>query len=389
MTMFAWLDLRGRKCPARWKLTRAASSDSRDPELERHLARCSSCAAELDALRALVAQVSSLPAPPGLSAESRRAISARLLASASPGQESHEPPRRLTGVVAATAVAVAAVVIAVAARRPPPAAPAELARATPSSPSAPSPSPSRAAIRAIGSARFARTQPPPDEVVRLDDGRIELDVVPLAAGERFRVMTDNGEVEVRGTIFEVLAAQRALAAVSVSRGRVEVRSGGGRAVLDAGDRWEAVDAHRGEQPTGQPSGPRPRASQQPSKIETALFDRAWSRLRAGNPREAADGFAELEQRARGHAIEEDALYWRAVATARSDDSATAGRLFRDFLRRFPASSRRGEAAVALGWIQLEAGNVEAARQAFEQAISDPVSNVRARAAEGLRRTTRQ
>src|SRR5205809_310350 len=67
---------------------------------------------------------------------------------------------------------------------------------------------SRASIRAIGNARFFRAQPPPDEIVRLDDGRIELDVNPLAAGERFRVVTDAGEVEVRGTIFEVLAAHR-------------------------------------------------------------------------------------------------------------------------------------------------------------------------------------
>src|SRR5204862_7014222 len=66
------------------------------------------------------------------------------------------------------------------------------------------PSPSRASIRAIGDARFARVQPPPDELVRLDDGRIELDVVPLARGERFRVATDSGEVEVRGTSFAVL-----------------------------------------------------------------------------------------------------------------------------------------------------------------------------------------
>ena len=104
--------------------------------------------------------------------------------------------------------------------------------------------------------------------------------------------------------------------------------------------------------------PKPRANQRASAAESALFDRAWSSLRAGNAGDAAATFADLERRARGRAIEEDALYWRAVSVARTKDSASAGLLFREFLRRFPASSRRGEAAVALGWILLDAENVE-------------------------------
>jgi hypothetical protein len=393
MTRFAWL-ARGRHCPPAWKLTRAASSEPRDPELETHVAACAACAAELGTLRELAAEARDLPAPPGMSSESRAAISARLLA-APP-----EPPRRETAPVrsailltagAATVVVAIAVVVAPIVRRG--AAPEEHASGPPTLVSEAAPRTSRASIRAIGAARFLRAQPPPDEIVRLDDGRIELDVIPLAPGERFRVVTDHGEVEVRGTSFEVLASHGGLRSVSVSRGRVEVRSGGGLAVLDAGDRWEQAPP-----PAAAPSAaeapparhlpvPKPRANRRATAAESALFDRAWSSLRAGNAGDAAATFAELERRAQGRAIEEDALYWRAVSIARTKDSASAGLLFREFLRRFPASSRRGEAAVALGWILLDGENVSEARHAFEQALADPAASVRDSAAEGIQRTT--
>ena len=201
-------------------------------------------------------------------------------------------------------------------------------------------------------------------------------------------------VEVRGTSFEVLASNRSLRSVSVSRGRVEVRSGSGLSVLDAGDRWEEAPPLPGPAPgaaevppTRHVPVPKPRANQRASAAESALFDRAWSSLRAGNAGDAAATFADLETRARGRAIEEDALYWRAVSVARTKDSASAGLLFREFLRRFPSSSRRGEAAVALGWILLDAENVGEARHAFEQALTDPSAGVRDSAAEGIRRTT--
>ena len=117
-----------------------------------------------------------------------------------------------------------------------------------------------------------------------------------------------------------------------------------------------------------------------------MFARAWSLLRSGNAQAAAAAFAELDQRARGRSIEEDALYWHAVAVARLKDDAAAARLFADFLKRFPRSGHRGEAAVALGWLLVQTGNIDEARRAFDQAAGDPSAMVRASAAEGLRRT---
>ena len=128
---------------------------------------------------------------------------------------------------------------------------------------------------------------------------------------------------------------------------------------------------------GRPSNPR-QARRAPTagrhaEAPTARgsFDRAWALLRQGDPKRAAELFAEVEQLAQGNAIAEDALYWRAVATARTGNAAEARGLFGSFLARFPRSSRSGEAATALGWLLLDSGDLNAARSAFERGTHDP------------------
>ena len=116
------------------------------------------------------------------------------------------------------------------------------------------------------------------------------------------------------------------------------------------------------------------------------FGHAWSLLRSGDAKAAAAEFAEVERLAHGRDIEEDALYWRAVAVGRAGDGAGARTLFAAFLDRFPSSSRAGEAAAALGGLLLDAGDRHGARLAFERAARDPSPQVRAAAQDGLRRT---
>ncbi len=86
---------------------------------------------------------------------------------------------------------------------------------------------------------FRRTSGAPDEVVRLSSGVLTVRVSPLASGERFRVVTADGEVEVRGTEFEVEAVEDRLRSVRVIHGRVEVRAAGAAPqILVAGERWD-------------------------------------------------------------------------------------------------------------------------------------------------------
>jgi TolA-binding protein len=434
--MRTWMGRLGRLgCPPGWKLTRAIS-DGLDPGVEWHISRCNRCFAEYRALRALSVTVkAAFPVPEGMTRDSRETIGARLRVSASASASaslSGPPPahRRFLWVMAP--IAVVAVVwmgwggikhswdVRAGARMVAPATP--LAE-------------SRASIKAIGHARFGRVQFQPDEIVRVDEGEIELEIAPLHANERFRVVTEDGEVEVRGTSFKVSVSNQSLAAVHVWRGRVEVRSrGGALAVLDAGDDWErdaaasartspegarvgaAAEAKRPDHiarasavdvappraaPGRHAKAPNAARALRMAALEpkeksaarddgplpaAASFGHAWSRLRAGDAPGAAAEFAEVERLARGRDIEEDALYWRAVAVGRAGDAAGARTLFGAFLERFPASSRVGEAAAELGSLLLDSGQLRAARRAFERAALDPSARVQARAQEGLRRT---
>lgn len=90
-------------------------------------------------------------------------------------------------------------------------------------------------------ARFVLVGAAPDEIVRLLDGALTVEVDPLGPRERFRVVTGDGEVEVRGTAFEVRAEQDQLRAVRVLHGRVVVRGAPleGEVELGPGQRWLA------------------------------------------------------------------------------------------------------------------------------------------------------
>ena len=427
-----------RGCPAGWKLTRAIS-EGVSPRVERHLARCAACDAEYQALLAQARQVeTAFPAPENLARGTRDAIGARLRVAALSLRP--RPVRHTLAWLSVSVAGVAAIAgLGVWRSRPQPVSRGD-ARLAPALAAE-----SRGSIRAIGPARFVRVQSQPDEIVRVDDGEIELEVAPLHTNQRFRVVTEDGEVEVRGTRFKVSVSNHSLAAVHVWRGRVEVHSRGGVfAVLEAGDAWVratanspaavgppttvAPDVASPARPSSMGGGPGPvapaSASLTPAPLSrraktatpakptaiaaeanalmpaepaplphderplagAASFGHAWSLLRRGDAKTAAAEFGEVQRLAHGCDIEEDALYWHAVATARAGDPGRGRQLFGEFLARFPASSRAGEAEDALGWLLLEAGERRAAHHAFERAALDPSPRVQANAREGLRRT---
>ncbi|HEY8143645.1 MAG TPA: tetratricopeptide repeat protein [Kofleriaceae bacterium] len=111
----------------------------------------------------------------------------------------------------------------------------------------------RATIQSSSGAHFEHTRvhgPPAvdapgviDEVVRLRQGRVAVVVEHLARDERFRVVTGDAEVEVRGTSFDVVVEHDRLVEVVVQTGLVEVRPDGRDMIaLHPGERWRA-DEH--------------------------------------------------------------------------------------------------------------------------------------------------
>lgn len=276
----------------------------------------------------------------------------------------------------------------------------------------------RGEVRVLEGTRMVRESSAPDEVVRLFEGTIFVDVAALSKGERFRVIVGDGEVEVRGTAFEVTARRDALAVVLVEHGVVEVRPEGREvAVLRDGQRWEAQGSEAPALPipspqprpssrsrsqalpqqeggATSPDAPPPRAPEPKEKAPVqapslrdhpmaSLFDRGWKQLREGRVEEAIRSFDEALAKYASDPLAEDASFWRAVALVRSRRAEAASRALHAFLESYPTSLRAGEASAMLGWILLGEGDLQGAEVRFRSAAADPVESVRASGEKGL------
>ncbi|MBI5487480.1 MAG: FecR domain-containing protein [Deltaproteobacteria bacterium] len=426
-------------CPSSRELSRAFPTGA-DEVLRRHLAACPACAAGWHAMERVAELARGLPEgqPTG---ERREDVRTALLAT-SAAVSGAAPSRRRWPWIAAGGLALVAAAVAGAwltgghgggARRA--AVGAGARRATVGAGAR------RATVHAQPHASFVLVGTQPDELVRLAHGTLTVEVSPLAPGERFRVVTADAEVEVRGTAFDVVAADDRLVAVRVFRGHVEVRPAGRAEVaLGAGQRWEVpamlatatatvptestrtgaaapvaeapgasvassdrvsalsapdprtVREVRRERPAraaaadGAAAGAdvqRPPLVTASSGPAEAAFDEGWRALRDGDPAGAAEAFGRAAAAGTGAPLAEDAAFWRAVALGRAGRDAEAAGALAIFLDRYPSSPRVGEASAMYGWILLELGELDAAEARFRAAAGDRVPAVRGGAQRGL------
>jgi TolA-binding protein/DNA-binding phage protein len=385
-------------CPAGWEITQALSQPETSADVIHHVRDCPACAQLAAELRGVISAAAEMPPVAPLSQAARERIS-RALSMAS--DEATPPSATLSSATLSSAtlpldrrrrmrfawafaagLAGVAVVLGgwfTAARHP----------AIPQVTQRPAESTSLAKVHAFGEARFHRFSEPPDEMVRLESGRVAFEVAHLTSEQRFRVVTRDGEVEVRGTRFETEARDGVLWAVVVTEGKVDVRVGDTVLRLRAGDEWQrqppllAVEEPATAEPAVQPERAKP--ASRASRASKESFDLAWSHLRRREWDGAMRGFAEVATQAHGQALEEDALYWQAVATARAGRARGASQLFEALLQRFPAGARTGAATLALAWLRFDAGERDNARALFERAAQDSSAKVREGADEGLHR----
>jgi tetratricopeptide (TPR) repeat protein len=383
------------RCPTELELARAVGTDA----LAGHFAECRGCRDERDRFERAIELAREVPLklpPPSRREEVRTAVLAQALGS-HPMARLALPPKRsrrlLSLGVAIAGVAAAAAAFAFVAW-PAGRDPATHLHAT---------------ITAHPGARYTALSTAPDEVVRLEHGTIDVAVAPLHPGERFRVVVGDAEVEVRGTAFEVVAADDRLVSVEVKHGRVEVRPRDRtHAVLDAGAKWRAADVARAPAPSPPPAPvvappapppPRPRATPRPRVTpapppappapprarapEELAYDDAWSAMRARDYARASAAFARVMLLAPDGSLVEDAAFWQAVALARGGRRTQAITAFRDFLDAHPRSPHAGEASAMLGWLLLDTGERAEAARHFRAAIGDPSKSVRASARSGL------
>ncbi len=379
------------RCPSAVELERAYWTQGE--AARQHALACVRCTSELAGIEALVAAGRAIEPTPQ-SAERREEIRTTLLArqgrSAAP--ERRRPRWWQLAPVAAAAAAVLAWFLWP--RGDGATAPVAATR--------------RGTVMVHGEARYMLVSPQPDEIVRLVDGTLTVRVDRLARGERFRVITSDGEVEVVGTAFDVTARADRLVGVRVMHGVVRVRDGAGQAhSLQSGQAWSVpprealapppvVDPPTGpvapappgagerapvRHLQGQPAIP-PAPPAVRSEAQRAL-DEGWSALRAERFDEAASAFARSLASGPSKQVAEDASYWQSVALARAGQSARAARSFVSFLAAHPRSTRAGEASAALGWILFDAGDYKGAARRFRAAVQDPSARVRKSAADGL------
>lgn len=213
-------------CPGDAELARAVSLGAA-PELADHLAGCAACRDSVESSRRVIELARDLPVQLPSSARREEVRTALLAAGAGAGRRSLPAAWLAAGAAGAAAaglvgyLALARAPAAVIAHRP------------------------HGTIHPHAGARYLTSSASPDEVVQLIDGTIDIEVEPLAPGERFRVAVGRAEVEVRGTAFTVTARAGQhtieLLEVAVAHGRVAVRPEVGAPVsLGAGQAWRAA-----------------------------------------------------------------------------------------------------------------------------------------------------
>jgi len=376
-------------CPTATELDRTFGSAA--PELVAHVASCPACTAVWTETAEAIALVRELPAelPPAPHREEQRTA---LLAAFE-----HRPTiaRRHGWLVpAATTAAAASVLFALwphAAHAPAP---------------PPLPPPAPASVHVVhphAGAHYTIAAEAPDEIVRLREGTIDIDVRPLRAGERFRVIVGADQLEVHGTSFEVVAAGDHLVSVHVVHGRVEVRRVGTTpAFVTGGQSWHAITASAGPpSPTRSPPPPRvappaapahvveraPAPAESPPAAATdpqeTAFVAGWDAMRRGELSAAAEAFARAVALDPHGDLAEDGTFWHAVAVARLHRAEEAIVALRGFIAAYPASTRAGEASVMLGWILVDRHQLDEARRRFQAAIHDPSESVQTSARAGL------
>lgn len=340
---------------------------------ERHLRGCDACRAEWGRDEPLRELARALPDDAPTELELRR-LRARVLRDAATGVTPPVASRQLRKASASLVLVatLAAGAWALFARHAPPLpAEASLVSAPPAT-TPPQETPSAQAAEALAgavvptdAARWSQSRAQGVERVVLEDGVVRLHVRPQVAGERFVVIVPDGELEVRGTTFEVSVRQRATTRVHVDEGVVEVRlRGRDTRRLEAGQTWS---------PEALAVTPPPARPARPSTTASALatdggseYATAIALLRDGRNDEAAAAFHALVVSQPGGAHAEDASFLEAVALARAGRGDAAALAAEHHLAAFPASFHQKEAAILVARAAQQRGECAKARAALSR-----------------------
>lgn len=242
------------------------------------------------------------------------------------------------------------------------------------------PLPFAATVTTEGTARWLQSRESEVERVDLREGIVHLHVRKQSKEERFLVDLPDGEIEVRGTTFEVEVRGGATRHVQVQEGVVTVRiRGRAEVALAAGETWPpAVDAAPG--PLPEPSANAPRAARFDSPMRDRLATPARSRRAAGEGTrgyaeaielyqgahysEAAEAFAHFASKHPTSSLDDDALFLEALSLASVGRLDAAALVAGEHVQRFPASFHKKDAAILVARAARDRGDCREARRAL-------------------------
>jgi TolA-binding protein len=365
-------------CPTPEELTRQVALGP-DEQFSAHLDSCETCAQAFSSESSLVGMFQSLPFGEPDAAQLRN-VKQSILERTNEAKRQDSPllvpiqPRpartfRWLALAAAVVLAVGATWVM-----------------TSSNGKAPTPEqtqPTLANIQASAETKFQHTGSSNDEIVRLQNGTVTVQVLHLAPGQRFRVITGDAEVEVRGTRFDVTAKDDKLVSVFVHEGKVEVRpANGAQTLLTPSQTWASPSAST---PTSTPTTlsqndtpvlnkPEPKTPKNNNaKAAEEAFTKGMSQMTAKEFAAAAESFSLVTTLDPNSPLAEEARLRYAFSLYRGGEKAKATRALTAFIAKYPNSARRGEAAVALGRLYVDAGALDDAQIMFESALDDPAA----------------
>jgi hypothetical protein len=370
----------GEACDRRWEIDpfrarRLGAKDARS--FERHLRTCAACREHLASDERLQ-QLARALHEDGPSELALRRVRGRVLRDAAAGAaapgSSGAWPR--IGLAAGLAVAAGLGVWAWAPWRATPQAP--VAAVVSAAPTASAAEPYAGSIVASDAARWSQERAEGVERVTLREGWLRIHVRRQGPTERFLVVLPDGDLEVRGTTFDVRVDRGATTSVRVDEGIVELRLRDlDTRNLAAGDTWTPAAPPVALAPTPPRPVPPPRLapipapSTPPPSASTDEYSAAMRLLREGHDDEAAAAFHAFAQSQPRASQAEDASFLEAVALARAGRGDAAALAAQHHLASFPASFHRKEACILVARAEAQRGECAKARATLAPWEGDP------------------
>jgi hypothetical protein len=228
-----------------------------------------------------------------------------------------------------------------------------------------------ATVTAMPGARWSRRRDGDVERTMLEEGTIALVVQKRHAGERFLVELPDGEVEVRGTTFELTVRARMTTSIHVEEGVVVFRRPHAPdVVLGEMETWRAEDT---ASPTVASS--KRLATAAPERAATSEYAAAVAAYHAQRYADAAQLFSAFVAAHPQAAEAEDAAFLEASALAHGGNTDAASAAAQRFLGRYPGSFHARDAAILAARGARDRGDCPRARRFLEPWIQHPTPDL--------------